>query len=321
VNVGSRVCAIILSATLVLVSGLQQVQALPHLYYDDMGLINWRTNWPAALQEAQLSGKVILIQITREPCSQTPPMFKRWFSSEKSIVALLKTMNRYCVCFVADYHRLPPDVGKIWATKGYSPDQCPIHIIVTPQKEALSWFTQYVGPDDLIRMIEQGAADKRMRMNQARDKEVQKLNEVLQTALQGKDARKIQSSWLSIQKIPGYGPTKLKSYQLLDAAEESACIKLVEAAKLLREQKSPQAQLALDEAKAFAESLPIAVEIHQTLAALKLYDSAVEAERLAKTTKQKQQAILQYQQVLTKYPETTVGTLAYQKLRAVSVGK
>jgi len=90
---------------------------------------------------------------------------------------------------------------------------------------------------------------------------------------------------------------------------------------LLREQKNPQAQLALDEAKAFAETLPIAGEIEQTIASLKLFDRALEAERLATNTKQKQQYITLYQQLLAKYPENTVSTLAYQKLRAISLGK
>ncbi len=320
-SVGNRLYTILLSVMLVLVSACPRAQALIHLYYDDLGLIPWRTNWPAALQEAQIGGKVLLVQITRYPCNQTPPMFKRWFTTEKSVSTLLKKMNRYCVCFVADYHHLPADVGKIWATKGYIPEQCPIHVVVTPQKEPICWFTQYVGPDDLIKMIDQGADDKRMRMSPSRDKEVEKLNEALQMALQGKDARKIQSTWQSIQKIPGYGPAKKQSYDLVDAAEEPARTKLLEAARLLREQKSPQAQLALDEAKSLAESLPVATEITQTMAALKLYDVAIEAERLATTTKQKQQAIVQYQQVLAKYPETTVGTLVYQKLRAISLGK
>lgn len=320
-NVGNRLYVIIFSLAIMLMPTFPQVQALPHLFYDDMGLINWRTNWPAALQEAQLSGKLLMVQITRYPCPQTPALFTRWYKHEKSVSTLLKTLNRYAVCFVADYHRLPPDVGKIWATKGYSPEQCPIHIVVTPQKEPLSWFTGYISPDALAKLIEEGAADKRMRMSPSRDKEVEKWNEMLQSALQERDTKKIQSTWQLIQKIPGYGTAKKKSYELLDAAEAPARDKLLEAAKLLREQKNPQAQMALDEAKAYAESLPVAVEVTQVQASLKLYDSALEAERLAKTAKQKQQAVTLYQQVLAKYPETTVGTLAYQKLRAVSQGK
>lgn len=318
---GNRAGGIILSLALVLMPALSRVQALPHLYYDDLGLINWRTNWPGALQEAQMGGKLLLVQITQYPCPQTPALFNRWYKHEKSVNTLLKILRRDCVCFVADYYRLPPDLVKVLNTKGYSHEQCPIHIVLTPQKEPLSWFTQYISPDALTKMIEQGAVDKRMKMSPSREKEVEKLNEVLQTALQGKDARKIQSVWQSIQKIPGYGAAKAKSNELLEAAEEPARTKLIEVAKLLRDQKNPQAQLALDEARAMAESLPIALEINQTLAALKLYDAAIEAEGLATTTKQKQQAILLYQQVLAKYPETTVATMVFQKLRAAGVGK
>lgn len=309
--------AILISLTCLFMLDVQHVQALPHLYYDDLGLISWRTNWAVAQQEAQLYGKLLMVQITRYPCPISPDFCKKSFPDEK----LQKALRRYCVCFVIDYHRLPADLKKLVTSKSYGEEHCPIHLLLTPQKEPLNWAVQSVPPDALAKMIEQAAADKRMKMNKMQEKEIEKLNQNLQTAIENRDARKIQSAWQSIQKIPGNCDAKNKSYDILELAEEPARKKLFEAARLLRDQKNPQAQLALDEAKAFAETLPIAGEIEQTLASLKLFDRALDAERLATNTKQKQQCITLYQQLLAKYPENTVSTLVYQKLRAFSLGK
>jgi hypothetical protein len=321
VSDGKNLClslrAILVSMAILLMPALSHVQALPHLYYDDLGLISWRTNWVIAQQEAQLYGKLLLVQMTRYPCPISPDFCKKSFPDEK----LQKAMRRYCVCFVTDYHRLPADLKKLVTSRGYGEDQCPIHLLLTPQKEALNWATQNVAPEALTKIIEQAAADKRMKLNKLQEKEIEKLNQNLQTAIENREAKKIQTIWQSILKIPGNSDAKNKSYDILELAEEPARKKLFEAAHLLREQKNPQAQLALDEAKAFAETLPIAGEIDQTIASLKLYDRALEAERLATNTKQKQPYIVLYQQLLSKYPENTVSTLAYQKLRAINFGK
>jgi len=303
--------------TFLFMLNVRQVQALPHPYYDDLGLISWRTNWIAAQQEAQLYGKLLLVQMTHYPCSVCTTFGNKSFPDE----VLQKMLRRYCVCFVVDYQRLPADLKKLVTSKGYGEDQCPIHLLLTPQKEALNWTVQNVAPEVLAKTIEQAAADKRMKMSKVQEKEIEKLNQSLQTAIQNKDTKKVLAAWQSIQKIPGNSDAKNKSYDILEAAEEPARKKLFEAARLLREQKNPQAQLALDEAKAFSEALPIATEIDQTIASLKLYDRALEAEKLATNTKQKQQYITLYQQLLAKYPENTVSTLAYQKLRAISLGK
>jgi hypothetical protein len=317
-NVNSQIARNGLISLLVLsLLSLQHVQALPHIYYDDLGLISWRTSWPVAFQEAQQSGKLVFVQITRFPCNISPDFSKKSFPDEK----LQKMLRRYCICCVIDFRLLPPDLKQLVTSKGYGEDQCPIHLLLTPQKEALNWAVQSVPPDLLTKHVEQGAADKRMRMSKVQEKEIEKLNPILESAVQSRDARKIQSTWQSIQKIPGNSTAKNKSYDILEKAEEPARKKLLEAAQLLRDQKTPQAQLALDEAKALAESLPVANEIDQTLASLKLYDRALEAERLATNPKQKQQYITLYQQLLSKYPENTVSTLAYQKLRAISLGK
>ncbi|MFT3881931.1 MAG: hypothetical protein QM703_20035 [Gemmatales bacterium] len=309
---GNRFPAICLVLMTAMLPGWSEAQALPHLYYDDLGLISWRTNWPAAQQEARQSGKLIYVQITRFPCKLTQRFCSVSLPNEK----LQKSLRKYCVCYVADFHRLPAEVQRLLDMKGYPAEQCPVHVLVSPSLEPLNWATQDVGPDNLAALIEQAAGNRRMQMSKAQDKEVDKLYQPLQSALRSRDAAKIQSVVQSIQKTPGFGEARNKCFDLLDTAEQPARQKLMEAAKLLREQKIPQAQLALDEAKVLSESLPVSFEVDQTLAAMKLYEQALEAERQATTTKQKQQTAAIYQQMLTRYPDTTIGTLAYQKLRA-----
>ena len=197
---------ILTSMALLFMPVMPHLQALPHLYYDDLGLISWRNNWVVAQQEAQLYGKLLLVQVTRYPCPISPDFCKKSFSDEK----LQKAMRRYCICFAIDYHRLPADLKKLVTSKGYGEDQCPIHLLLTPQKEPLNWAVQNVAPDALAKMIEQAAADKRMKMNKMQEKEIEKLNQSLQTAIESRDAKKIQANWQSIQKIPGNSDAKNK---------------------------------------------------------------------------------------------------------------
>ncbi|HQR07535.1 MAG TPA: thioredoxin family protein [Gemmatales bacterium] len=314
---GNRLRAVCLGLMLTFMPASGTVQALPHLYYDDLGLINWYTSWPAALQEARLTGKMLYIQFTPYPCQYTETFCKTTMQNEK----VQKALRQHCVCLVVDTQQIHPELYPIYQNRVTNRELVPVHLFLSPSKEQLWGAVQSVGPDIMLTLIGQCAQNKNMRMTKPQEKEVEKLNQSLPLALQNKDARQIQQIWQAIRKIPGFSDAKTKSYDLLDAAEEPARRKLYEAAKLLREQKQPLAQLALDEAKGLAESLPIATEIAQTSAALKLFDSALEMERLATSTKQKQQALTQFQQLLTKYPETTVATLAYQKLRYISIGK
>lgn len=293
------------------------LNALPHLYYDDLGLISWRTNWSLALLEAQRTGKPLYIQMTSYPSDLNKQFSMHYWPDEN----LQKQLRRHCICFVVDYHQLPKDLAQILSTKGYTDAQCPIHLLLTPQKEVLGWHTQCVAADILANRILQVITDKRMRMSPAQEKEINKLVPVLQTALNDRDAKKIQATWTAILRIPGCGEARNKAWDVLDAAEAPARKKLLEAARFMREQKNPQAHLALDEARQMATALPIAAEIDQTHSALKWLDQAQEAERQAKTVKQKQQSLQLYQQLVSKYPETTVATLAYQKLRVISLGK
>lgn len=314
---GNRGKMIILMLLVSFLPASGRVQALPHPYYDDLGMINWYTSWPAALQESRLTGKMIYIQFTPYPCPFTETFCKTTLRNEK----VLKALRQYCVCLVVDIQQIHPELVSIYQNRVTNRELQPVHLFLSPGKEQLWGTVQAAGPDILLTVIAQCAKNPMMRMSKAQEKEVEKLNQSLTMALQKKEARQIQQTWQMIRKIHGFSDAKTRSYEMLDAAEEPARQKLLEAAKQLREQKHPQAQLALEEAKAMSESLPIAVEIQQTLASLKLFNSALEAERLATTTKQKQLAMTQYQQLLNKYPETTVATLAYQKLRSASVGK
>ena len=292
-------------------------QAIPHLYYDDLGFTLWRSSWPAALQESQLTGKPIYVQYTHLKCPLSPLFCKQFLSDPQ----VQKMLRRYFVCLAVDYHQCHRELDHILRTKGYTDAQTPLHVLLTPQKEVLAWYVKCLASDDFARDLLKAAGDKRFAMSKVKEKEIEKINKSLEASIQSKDSKKIKQQWQQFLSVPGYSESKNKGFAMMEEAEEPARKKLYEAARLVRDQKQPLAQVALEEANRLAESLPIASEISQTLSALKLLEQANEAERLAKTVKQKQQALGLYQQIMNKYPDNTIASVVYQKLRSLSQSK
>lgn len=306
-----------LCAFSVLIGLCQTANAIPHLYCDDLGFVNWRTNWLVAVQESLATGKPIYVHYARSNCKSTPQFCKQALSDPQ----VLKMLRRYYVSIAVDYYASCSELDNILKTKGYSEDKTPVHVFLSPQHQPLSWHDQIVPADQFARDLQKNAAEKIFLMSKAQEKEVEKLVKQLEVSLQNKDGKKINQQWQQFLRIPGYSEAKNKGFVLMEAAEEPARKKLFEAAKLIRDQKQPLAKVALEEAQRLAESLPIAEEIKQTMNALLLLDRAIESERQATTAKQKQQTLSLYQQILTKYPDNTVASFVYHKLRTAQQGK
>ena len=286
--------------------------AVPHIYYDDLGFTHWRPSWAATLQESLATGKPMYIQYTHLKCPLSPLFCKSFLSD----IQVQNTLRRYYVCFAVDYYQAPQELLHELKKKGYTDEQTPVHLLLSPQKEVLAWYVKCLASDQFANDLKKIAADKRFAMPKQLNEKVDKLVADLQQAIEQKDAGRIAQLWQKLTKTAGNSVFKDKGFALMESAEEPARKKLYDAAKLMREQKSPLAHVALDEAQQLASFLPISEEIRQTSLALKSYDRAVESERLATTVKQKQSALQAYQQILVQYPDTTVGTMAYQKLRS-----
>lgn len=289
------------------------LHAGPHPFFDDLGFIRWRSTWPQAQQEALQSGKPLFIHMTRTDCKDTP------FYCQEALrdPDIIRMLDRYFVCYAADYTRLPPDLDQLVKAKGYTQDKTPIQVILTPRREVIDWRVHRQPKAEMLAWLKKCLEDKRLAMTPASIKEAERLGQALQAALTSKDAKRIASTWTALLKLQGYGAQKRHAIDMMDIAESPAREKMRDAARLVRENLYPQALLALEEARQLAEGLPVADDVHQSLQCLKLIESALERERQPASSKQQQTLKTQWQQVMTRFPDNFLTTVAFQKWKAI----
>jgi hypothetical protein len=284
--------------------------AVPHPHHDDLGLIPWRSSWSAAIQEARVTGKPLFIELSRNACP-AGAAFAGYTLANSTTARLLR---RHFVCVAFDMDKKPAEVEAMCKAKNLkNTPVCLFMTVAGVYLEASQANLPSVEFDPFLRRI---IADPRIAADPKKEKDLERLAQELAQALTARDARRIQETWQSLERIPGSSPAKSRAYEHLDQVEAPAWDKIAEAARLVRHHKYPLARVALEEAAKLSEALPLARNVTNSLAALPFLEEAAAVEK-AKPAKWKEKVLAEYQKVLAKHADASMATAAQLRLRAL----
>jgi hypothetical protein len=281
----------------------------PHIHYDDAGNINWRPTYPAAMSIAQKSVRPVFLQISKDKDKASEDQVAVAFRDEK----LGQFVNRYFVPVAVDFDKPPTEVKPFIANLGKKP-MAPVIIIVTEKGQPTQTFTGTWQPDQLQGKLIEVLENKGYVLPKSKEAEVSRQVDALEKTLaQGAKAwPKATQMFRTIQAYPGYSPLKDKAYDAIDKAQEGGSNSLKEAYNHTRQDEYADAKKLVEKVIKEYAGAPVGDQAKEHLAAVKLMETA---NQLANDSKKKATAVLQLDQVLTKYGDTPYSGLALSRKR------
>jgi hypothetical protein len=283
-----------------------RTSAAPHPFHDDGGTVNWKWSLPAAQAAAQRTGKPILIEACREACGLCRHMAATSLKDAK----ISQMINRHFIPYVVDVDNTPPALRALY---GKVPGQTlPFILFVTDKGEFIQASSGVRTPEQFRGDLEKVLENKAFLLPKKSEPELAKQTDVLAKLLDDKSYSKLPTTLVAIGKLKGYHALKDKIYDLLDTAQAEAAKKVNEAVELAEQNEYSKAREALRGiAKEYA-GLPIADQIKDQLAALKLLETAQQTVT-GKKGQWKALAVQQLTQVVALYGDTPLATLAVKR--------
>jgi uncharacterized protein YyaL (SSP411 family) len=288
--------------------------AAPHPFHDDGGTVNWKWSLAAAQETAKRTGKPILIEACRESCGICKQMAGTTFKDAKTN----SMMNRHFIPFVVDVDNAPPEITGLYdKVKGMT---LPFIMFVTEKGEFVQGSSGFRAAEELRGDMVKVLGNKAFILSKKNEAELTKQTESLAKLLEARSYSKASASLAVINKIKGYSSSKDKAYDLLDAAQADAAKKVTEAVKFAEEDEYAKARESLSGiAKEYA-GLPIADQVKDELAAIKLLETAHQ-NATAKKGPGKMTAAQQLTTVIDKYGDTPFAALALKRKKELAKDK
>lgn len=285
--------------------------AAPHPFHDDGGAVNWKSSLAAAQEASKLTGKPIFIEAARESCG----ICKRVAATTLRDPKVSQTAKRYFISIAVDVDNPPPAVRDLFSK--VSGNTLPFIMFVSDSGQFIQGSSGYRSPTEFHDDLEKVLKSKGMALPVKSEGELTKQTDVLAKALEGKSYAKATPALTAINKLKGYSPLKDKVFDLLDSAQEEATKKVAESVELATQDKYTEARGVLTGVAKEYAGLPIADQVKDQLAALKLLESASQTIT-GKKGMWKQAAVQQLGQVVAKYGDTPFANLAVKRMRELA---
>jgi hypothetical protein len=297
---------------LVLMTGLMVLSsalAAPHPFHDDGGTVNWRLSYPAALQQAQLSGKPIFVLGIFEMDDGS----KNIATALRENAEIHKLINRYFIPVVINVEKMDPkDNATLFPRDKIGGSRLPFISFFTERGQFVQGTNGGRDKDQLLADVKKVLTDKANAVPAPAEAALAKQVEMLKKALEAKNYKQAGPTFAAIVKVRGYSASKDKAFDLMDDAQFDAVRLLKEAVVLAgMDQYADAKKLIADIPKEYA-GLPVAGEVKEHQETLALLESAYQATKDKKGAWQ-QTALLKLNGVVAKYPDSPYGALVTKR--------
>jgi hypothetical protein len=293
---------------LVLLSGLllpivfNVAPGAPHPFFDDNGMIAWRSSWAVAYAQAQKYGKPLYVEAVKDKDKNSEKLSTINYRDER----LSQFLNRYFIPVSIDATKPPPEL------KAYFVKTTPVILFISERGQYLSGMAGYKKTNEIEEEVLKILQDKAYVIPKNRETELEKQVDALKAALDDKAWAKAVPIYKTIMAVRGYGPIKEKAFELMDAAQADATKEVRNAYATTRKGDYAEARKALETVIKDYAGAPVADVAKEHLGALKNIEVA---EKLAADTKvnRKGEAVRYYDQILLRYLETPYAALAQNR--------
>lgn len=294
-------------SALVAMAVLECARAGPHVHYDDGGNINWRPNYAVAYAVAQKATKPIFVHASKDKDKASEDQITMALRDEK----LGHLINRYFIPVSVDFDKPPAEIKTHIDKLAKKP--APAILIFSERGQIMNTLTGTWQAKDLHGNLLEMLLDKGYGLAKTKEAEVSKQVDALEKALaEKKPWAKATPLYRNIIQVPGYSPLKDKAYDLIEKAQEDGVNELKGAYNQARQDQYAEAKKGLDKVAKEYAGAPVADQVKDHLAALKLMETA---HQFATDTKfnRKPDAVRRLDEVLAKYPDTPYAALAVSR--------
>jgi len=289
----------------------QLAQSGPHLFYaDEAGNINWRPTYAAALAAAKKTGRPIFVQFSKE--DHKPSEDQVAVLRDERITQIL---NRYYVAVSVDYDK-PPAELKNELAKTVKPG-APFLLFLTDRGEGFNTLTGTWKAEQIQEYMLKALLDKGYNLPKSKQADAAKQVEALEKAIEQKSWSKATQTFRSILALSGYSPLKDKAYDLMDKAQEGSTEALNDACTHVRSEEYAEAKKVLEKALKTWTALPVADDVKEHLAAVKLLEVSSQQAK----ANRKADAVRQLDMVISKYSETPYAAVAVTRKKELAPPK
>lgn len=218
-------------------------------------------------------------------------------------------IKRNFVPYAVDANAAPPEVQALFAKGGGA---IPMIFYLNDKGQFVKSTNGFRSPEQILSDMEAALTDKTVSVPKTKEAELNKQLAILEKALGAKNNKQATTAYSAMKKIKGYSSLKEKAFELIETAQAEGSAKTKEAVALAaKDQYSEAREILIAVGKEFA-GLPIADEVKDDLAALKLLESASKTISDKKGS-WKSMAVSQLAQIANKYGETPFGELAAKR--------